>query len=457
MLIYIIIINFFLAILLVFFLFSLKKSKNVIADLNEKYGDFIDLDKEKEVKNTELASLEKKYLDLNESYEVSYRVYEDLKNQIELYNDSLDISSYGLYKPKFDLNHSEAYVKAIEANYDKQKDAIKEAYGHSEATISNVKWTVNNSQTEGNRMIKRNRKLILYAFNGECDSIISKVKWNNATKMEERIEKAFKDINKLGEVFSISITDYFKTLKIEELSLTHEYEEKKYQEKEEQKRIREQMREEDRAQKELEKEQREAEDEEKRFQKALDKARKELGSVSQNELEELNKQIYSLEQRLKDAQERKERALSMAQMTKVGHIYVISNIGSFGEGVVKIGMTRRLDPLDRVRELGDASVPFQFDIHAIIHSENAPELERQLHKKFQDQRLNRINGRKEFFRVGLEEIEEFVKGHLNAQIAFTLLAEAREYRETLYLISTPLNTFLETTDEKEFPKSLLSK
>jgi hypothetical protein len=328
---------------------------------------------------------------------------------------------------------------------------------NSEATISNVKWTVNNSQTEGNRMIKRNRKLILYAFNGECDSIISKVKWNNATKMEERIEKAFKDINKLGEVFSISITDYFKTLKIEELSLTHEYEEKKYQEKEEQKRIREQMREEDRAQKELEKEQREAEDEEKRFQKALDKARKELGSVSQNELEELNKQIYSLEQRLKDAQERKERALSMAQMTKVGHIYVISNIGSFGEGVVKIGMTRRLDPLDRVRELGDASVPFQFDIHAIIHSENAPELERQLHKKFQDQRLNRINGRKEFFRVGLEEIEEFVKGHLNAQIEFTLLAEAREYRETLYLISTPLNTFLETTDEKEFPKSLLSK
>jgi Rad3-related DNA helicase len=306
-------------------------------------------------------------------------------------------------------------------------------------------------------MIKRNRKLILYAFNGECDSIISKVKWNNATKMEERIEKAFKDINKLGEVFSIYITDYFKNLKIEELSLTHEYEEKKYQEKEEQKRIREQMREEDRAQKELEKEQREAEDEEKRFQKALDKARKELGSVSQNELEELNKQISSLEQRLKDAHERKERALSMAQMTKVGHIYVISNIGSFGVGVVKIGMTRRLDPLDRVKELGDASVPFQFDIHAIIHSENAPELERQLHKKFQDQRLNRINSRKEFFRVGLEEIEEFVKGHLNAQIEFTLLAEAREYRETIYLSNTPLDTSLETTNEKEFPKSLLSK
>ena len=171
MLIYMII----LAVFFFFFLFFLIKAKNKIADLNEKYADFIDLDKEKEIKNTEIATLEKKYLDLNGSYEESYLVYEDLKNQIELYNDSLDISSYGLYKPKFDLNHSEAYVKAIEANYDKQKNAIKEAYGHSEATISNVKWTVNDSKTEGNRMIKRNRKLILYAFNGECDSIISKV------------------------------------------------------------------------------------------------------------------------------------------------------------------------------------------------------------------------------------------------------------------------------------------
>jgi hypothetical protein len=213
------------------------------------------------------------------------------------------------------------------------------------------------------------------------------------------------------------------------------------------------MREEEKAQKELERAQKEAEDEEARFKKALDKARKELGSASQNELYELNNQISSLERKLLEAQERKERAISMAQMTKVGHIYVISNIGSFGEDVVKIGMTRRLDPLDRVRELGDASVPFRFDIHAIIYSENAPQLENELHKKFNDRRLNRINNRKEFFKASLEEIEVFVKEHAGAEIEFTKVAEAREYRETLIVNNTYLTD--KSSNTKVFPKTLI--
>ena len=143
----------------------------------------------------------------------------------------------------------------------------------------------------------------------------------------------------------------------------------------------------------------------------------------------------------------------MAQMTKVGHIYVISNIGAFGEDVVKIGMTRRLDPLDRVRELGDASVPFHFDVHAIIYSENAPQLENELHKKFNDRRLNRINNRKEFFKASLEEIEVFVKEHAGAEIEFTKVAEAREYRETLIVNKTHLIN--ENTTTKVFPKTLI--
>lgn len=185
----------------------------------------------------------------------------------------------------------------------------------------------------------------------------------------------------------------------------------------------------------------------------MDKARKELGSASQNEVDELNSQISSLEKKLQEAHERKERAISMAQMTKVGHIYVISNIGAFGEDVVKIGMTRRLDPLDRVRELGDASVPFQFDVHAIIYSENAPQLENELHKKFNDRRLNRINNRKEFFKASLEEIEIFVKEHAGAEIEFTKVAEAREYRETL-IISNPIQQA--EVKQKVFPKTLLN-
>jgi hypothetical protein len=291
-------------------------------------------------------------------------------------------------------------------------------------------------------------KLLLYAFNGECDAMISKVRWNNANKYIERMRKSFEDINKLGIAQQVHITEDYFELKLAELNLTYEYELKKFEEKEEQRRIREQMREEERAQKEFERAQRDAEDEEKRYQKALEKARKDLGLADPAELGALNEKIKLLEANLQEAQEKKERAMSLAQTTKVGHIYVISNIGSFGEDVYKIGMTRRLDPLDRVKELGDASVPFQFDVHAIIYSDNAPQLEYELHRKFDAKRINRINGRKEFFKTTLDEIEAFINDHTNAQIQFTKLAEAKEYRETLNLLQQMTETI---TEKKESP------
>ena len=215
------------------------------------------------------------------------------------------------------------------------------------------------------------------------------------------------------------------------------------------------MREEERAQRELEKAQKEAEDEERRFQKALDKAKQELQGPNNANSSVLLEQIQELERKLLEAQIKKERAIAQAQLTKVGHIYVISNVGSFGEDVYKIGMTRRLDPLDRVKELGDASVPFQFDIHAIIYSENAPQLEYELHKKFGARRLNRVNHRKEFFKVSLDEIEAFVKEHANAEIEFTKLAEAREYRETLTMLEQVNNVINEVEEISNFPKSLI--
>jgi flagellar biosynthesis GTPase FlhF len=304
-------------------------------------------------------------------------------------------------------------------------------------------------------MTTKYKKLMLFAFNGECDSYIAKVKWNNAEKAKDRINKAHENINKLGITHNISITEPFLQLKLEELALTYEYEQKKYDEKEEQRLIREQLREEEKAQRELEKAQKEAEDEERRFEKALEKAKQELGSSTAANVDTLNEQIKNLEQQLQEAHERKERAISLAQQTKVGHIYIISNIGSFGQDIYKIGMTRRLDPLDRVKELGDASVPFHFDIHAIIYSENAPQLEYELHRKFGERRLNRINNKKEFFRVTLHEIETFIKEHTNAEIQFTQLAEAREYRETLTLLEQ-LNKLVDhPKEENKFPTSLV--
>jgi hypothetical protein len=212
--------------------------------------------------------------------------------------------------------------------------------------------------------------------------------------------------------------------------LAHEYQEKLYEEKEEQRRIREQMREEEMVQREIDQAKKEAEEEEKRHQKSLDQAREELVSAHGEELAKLKAHMEFLEEKLKEAQELKERAISRAKLTKSGHVYVISNIGSFGENVYKIGLTRRFTPEDRVRELGDASVPFSFDTHEMIYSDDAPELENKLHQFCNEKRLNLVNNRKEFFRIDLSEIEKVVKEN-HGEIEFTKIAEAKEFRESI--------------------------
>ena len=159
---------------------------------------------------------------------------------------------------------------------------------------------------------------------------------------------------------------------------------------------------------------------------------------------------------MREAHEAKERAISRAQETKSGHVYIISNLGSFGENVYKIGMTRRLEPLDRVKELGDASVPFTFDLHAMIFSENAPELENLLHKEFDDRRINKVNYRKEYFKVTLDEIEQVVLNKFEKEVDFIKDIEAQQFRETKSIIKQ-LEQAKEEQAEKEnekYPDSL---
>jgi hypothetical protein len=211
--------------------------------------------------------------------------------------------------------------------------------------------------------------------------------------------------------------------------LAHEYELKKQEEKEEQRAIREQMREEEQAQREFERAQREAVAEQERAEKALASARAELLKASGEHLEAIQLEVKDLEQKVADAQAKQEHAVSMAQVTKMGHIYVISNIGSFGNDVIKIGMTRRLDPDDRIQELGGASVPYGFDTHAMIFSHDAPGLENAFHRQFSAKRLNLVNSRKEYFRVTLDEVVDFAKSQ-GVTDEFTKLAEAKQFRES---------------------------
>jgi hypothetical protein len=299
----------------------------------------------------------------------------------------------------------------------------------------NITW--NKSLSQGHAMVKRQKKLMMRAFNGECGGFIASVEWNNVVKMEERINKSFALINQIYKTQGISITTGYKDSKIRELHLVYEHKRKKQEEKEEQRLIREQMREEERATREFEAARIKAEEEALGYKKAIEKAKKEADNAEGDKLAKLMTKIQELEERLKEAESNRERAISMAQQTRRGHVYVISNIGSFGDNVYKIGMTRRLDPMDRVKELGDASVPFSFDVHAIIFSEDAPKLERDLHINFYNRRLNVVNAKKEFFNVSLPEIEQFIKENNCGNIEFTKTAEAKEYRETIAIKHKP--------------------
>jgi hypothetical protein len=399
-----------------------------VEQLKTRYKDVIDLDATKSRLIVEIKVLEAKFKASESESSASAEKLNSLKNQIKIYQEDLTLIEYGFYKKHYDYDISARFKDAIETVREKQKALIS-----SERAVQGDKeWKINGSDSEGAKMIKRLEKLMLRAFNGDSDSIISNISWSNADKMETKLDTAFSTVNKLAESYRISLTrDYYK-LKLDELRLTFEYQLKLKAEKEEQRRIQEQIREEERAQKEIDRALKEAGDEEERYSKALDRAKKEIGLASGAELDKLTEKLRLLEVQLAEAQANKQRAISRAQLTKSGHVYVISNIGSFGENRFKIGMTRRLEPMDRIKELGDASVPFEFDVHAIIYTEDAPSFEAKLHEHFDRRRINKVNERKEFFEVTIEEIEAVVKKY-HATIEIIKEPEAKDYRQTLVL------------------------
>lgn len=192
------------------------------------------------------------------------------------------------------------------------------------------------------------------------------------------------------------------------------------------------MREEAKVQKEIEKEKKKIEKEKIHFNTELDRLKENI--PSENEEKSIwEAKIAELEAKIKELQEVEEDVLNKEKNTRAGYVYIISNIGSFGENIYKIGLTRRLDPMERVNELGDASVPFKFDVHATIFSEDAPALENALHKAFEDRRVNKVNNRKEFFNVTLDEIKEVVEKNFDKTVEYTKYAEAMEYRQSLKL------------------------
>lgn len=380
------------------------------------------------------GTIEKARAELDEitrQIEYQKRLRSELRDQIIETDETVSLQSFGVYKPRYDLMRSDEYRARLLEIRAKQKELIK----GKAATTGLTNWTVNNNAAQGRKMVSDMQKLLLRAFNAECDDVIEHVRYSNLEASEKRITSSREAISKLGAIMGVSITPAYYRFKIEELYLAFEYQQKKQQEKEEQKEARARLREEAKLAKEIEEERKKLEKEQRHYQNALRKIEAQLANAPEadkadieQKREELMQQLQKIDQAFKDVDYREANQ-------RAGYVYIISNVGAFGENVYKIGMTRRLDPMDRVDELGDASVPFDFDVHAMIFSDDAPKLEAALHKAFADRKLNFVNQRREFFRVTLDEIKAVVRANFDKTVEFVDFPPAEQYRQSLAIAS----------------------
>lgn len=339
---------------------------------------------------------------INEIAILNNQIQEKKKVLIET-DEKILMQEFGLYEPKYDFADSYIYKENLIAIRDTQKDLIKKK---SSAT-GNPNWTVNGSATQGKKMVADMQNLLIRVFNSECDDVISHVKYNNYEASLKRITSSKEAISKLGFIMGVAITEPYFQSKLSELTLALEYQEKKQEEKENQKAIREQMKEEAKLQKEIEEAKKKVEKEQVHYTNALSKINKQLETANEEQKldllakkQEIEEQLIEIDKSLEDIDYREANQ-------RAGYVYIISNIGSFGENIYKIGMTRRLEPLERIDELGNASVPFNFDVHGMIFSDNAPTLEASLHRAFENKKVNMVNQRREFFSVTLDEINSW--------------------------------------------------
>lgn len=415
-----------------------------VTEIETAYRGIIDVDGEIATRRNTIVELESQITDLRSSYVSKREVYDRLSHDISVFEDRLDLADIGMFRPVISLGSTAEYKDAIENIRERQKEMILE----KTAIICPTTWTVSGSEAKGRTMINRNIRMTLRAYNNECEVLVNRVTWKNYDSIKGRMLKCRQTYNDLNESLGIAITEEFERLKLEELRLVYE---EAFRHQEEKDRIREEKereREEAKAQRELQAEIARSEKREREREAALAAARSELAAATEAERSAYQSRVAELEQQLAKAHEQTERTRSMAEQTRIGHVYVISNIGSFGEEVFKIGMTRRLEPLDRIRELGDASVPFPFEVHALVFTEDAPALERELHLAMEDARVNRVNLRKEFFRASGARIAQVIRKRF-PNVVYVEQPQSQEYLASMS--SGELDHAIKEEAEKRLP------
>lgn len=408
---------------------EMERRRNILEkEINDKASVIDEVKrKAKQDAENELESIKKQTLDAKQELQKLSAKYREKQGQLIELNETVLLQDFALYTPQYDFVKASDYKEKLQDIRNQQKEMLK----NGTAATGNMQMTMDNSLRKGNKLVSDMQKLMLRAFNNECEHVIGKVKYNNFDSCQKRIETACRTIGRLGKMMLISISEPYYELKIKELHLALEYQQAKQKEKERLKELREQEREEAKLKKEIAEARKKIEKEKSHYSIALATAQEQLKSTDDTaEKEALVQKIQDLQEHLGvvdknladvDYREANERA---------GYVYVISNLGSFGPDVYKIGMTRRLDPMERVNELGDASVPFNFDVHAMIFSDDAPKLEAALHNAFDKQKLNMVNTRREFFHVPLSEIERVVKENFDGSVEFEENADAEQYRES---------------------------
>lgn len=398
--------------------------------LAKKYGamEVHDVQRQVEQEKLGLEAVRQQVKDAEQEVAFLRAQASELRSQVLVLEETLLLESFALYEPKFKLNASHEYKTRLDTVRERQKVMVKSGT----AATGNLGWEVNGSKAEGRKLVNDMIKLVLRSFNNEADYCVDNVKFDNIELGEKRIRQSFEACNKLGRVMTVRLADEYLDLKLDELRLAHEYQVKKQEEKEEAKRIREELREQQKLEQEIRAAREKIAKERKHFTAALRDLNTRLEKANDEEERALLAVKIAEVEAGRAALDNEEKVIDYReQNAKAGYVYVISNIGAFGEGVYKIGMTRRLDPMERIDELGDASVPFWFDVHALVFSGNAPALESKLHERFASGRLNKVNGRKEFFRADISEIEAVIRANYDAVVEVTREAPAEQYRESM--------------------------
>ncbi|MFD1061384.1 DUF4041 domain-containing protein [Scardovia wiggsiae] len=392
-----------------------NKAKKIDNEIKQKLAE-----QDKRLQLREDASNRQLKRDKNEltkiKEEISRQKEESEKIQANLINLRLkaDVEDQGLY----DFENPAEDSIDIRWKLDDIKARQKEMLKDKTATRAITAFTFNGSASSGTKFIRDLSQMAISLYNAEAENAVKSVKAGNLDISITRLTRCADRIEKFGKMINLQISREYQKLRIKELTLTALYMQQVQVEKEAEKERRAELREEQKAQKEFEAEMARLRKEQEHYQNALNRM-KEIGDTVK--AAELESKLNDINRSIDDVDYR-------AANIRAGYVYVISDIGAFGERMVKIGMTRRLEPMDRIRELSDASVPFKFDVHALFFSKDAVTLETMLHHEFEAKRVNKVNTRKEFFYCTPQEVLDKLKEKDVAIMEYKIEPEAEEYR-----------------------------